>query len=391
METNFKSHMAHIFFCIPLFLIFFFSPIKSSGQCIASSDLTGNTSSNVGAVTDIPFNGINGGELASVDGNRAEASVTLNLLGSRQTRFIQVTGFNFSIPSDATICGITVTVVRRATTSLLSIFNKVTDNEVRLVKNGAVSNQENKASGEWQNNTNETVTYGGNDDLWSETALTPADVNSSNFGVAISANFEAGLLGILGQVLFTAEIDMISMTVHYSVPVVLPVTLYSFDAKLSNNTVHLNWGLAEQEEHANVTLQRSLNKRDWQDIYQYSLQNATNLQYYQFKDTLHLSGDYTYRLKLKEATGKITFSPVRTLSFKNNTSLIVYPNPAQSRLSVSASERIGEVTVTNLVQQKFAVPVIRLTDHSIVLNIAQLPAGVYFVHTQKNIARFIKE
>jgi hypothetical protein len=391
MQPNLKSHIAHTFFCIPLFLIFFVSSIETSGQCIAINNLTGITAANEGQ-TGITFNQATAGNLDTQgDENKAVASVTLNPLGSAQTKYLKLTGFNFAVPSYATICGIKVTIVKRATKSIIGLLTtKVTDREVRLVKNGAISNGDNKALGEWSNNTYESITYGREDNVWGET-LTPADVNGLDFGVAISANFEAGLLGLAGQVLLTAEIDKISMTVYYSLPVVLPLTLYSFDAKLSNKTVLLNWGLAEQEEHAVVTVQRSLNNKGWQDIYQHSLKNSTTLQYYQFKDNPIESGDYSYRLKLTAATGKVTFSPVRIIRFKNASSLIVYPIPAQTRLSVSSNGKIKEISVTNLFQQKIEVPMSRLNDQSLELNLERLPSGVYFVHTQESVKRFIKQ
>jgi hypothetical protein len=390
------------------FLFLLFASVTTHSQCIAVS-----SSGNIFNSTD----NSNGGNVqftnpqyaSVVDGGKAVASDVLNLNASTQTYYLKATDFNFNIPTDAIICGVTVSVRKKASAGIINslaatisstLDYSIKDYDVRLIKGGITASNNRASTAEWPRSDGYEPN-GGSSDLWG-TTLTPTDVNSINFGVAISAVFTVNditLTGLGSQLVsvgtlavnLMAEIDAIQMTVYYSTPIVLPITLHSFDARIVNKTVQLNWSLAEQEEHGSVTVQRSLNKSPWQDIYQQSLQNSSTLHSYQLNDELKESGSYSYRLKLTTATGKVTFSPVRTINFKSNSSISIYPIPAQSWLNITSIETIREISVTNLWQQKVDVTVKQLTDHSIQLNVGRLPAGLYFVRTGNNVERFIKQ
>jgi hypothetical protein len=79
------------------------------------------------------------------------------------------------------------------------------DSRVRIVKGGTIGSTDKASGSEWPT-TDTYATYGADDDLWGET-WTVSDINSSGFGVAISAR---GLAS--GG---TASIDHIRITVYY--------------------------------------------------------------------------------------------------------------------------------------------------------------------------------
>lgn len=62
----------------------------------------------------------------------------------------------------------------------------VYDHRVRIIKNGAIGTTDKATADAWPLGSDIYATYGGSSDLWGET-WTPSDVNSANFGVAISA------------------------------------------------------------------------------------------------------------------------------------------------------------------------------------------------------------
>lgn len=130
--------------------------------------------------------------------------------------FLEVSNFGFSIPAGATIQGIMATVTRKSDT--LAISDYITDNIVNLIKSSGALGSANKAhntpstTGGWWPLTNGATNYGGYVDLWGET-LAPSDINSSNFGIALSASINDG--DSLGM---TASVDAISMTVYYTLP-----------------------------------------------------------------------------------------------------------------------------------------------------------------------------
>lgn len=128
-----------------------------------------------------------------------DSYVTAVLALGQTSQYLKATGFNFTIPLDATITGITVEVERSSTA-----LSALSDSSVRLVNGGTVSGDNKAAGGTWP--TVDTYqSYGSSTDLWGLT-LTPADVNASNFGVVFSA---AAALAA------TLQIDHVRLTVHY--------------------------------------------------------------------------------------------------------------------------------------------------------------------------------
>jgi hypothetical protein len=96
------------------------------------------------------------------------------------TRYLHATDYDFAIPSDATINGIMVEIEK-----YYSDTAYVRDNTVQLIKGGTKMG-DNKASGSAWPTSAGITTYGGPSDLWG-LSFTPADINASDFGVALKA------------------------------------------------------------------------------------------------------------------------------------------------------------------------------------------------------------
>ena len=116
---------------------------------------------------------------------------------------LRVTDFTgISLPSDAVINGITVTVHRKA-----SVVSKVADTQVRLVKAGALAGDD-KASTDWWPTTEATEAYGGVADLWG-TTWTKAQVEATGFGVEIRCDRD-------DTTAVTASVDHITVNIAYT-------------------------------------------------------------------------------------------------------------------------------------------------------------------------------
>ena len=91
---------------------------------------------------------------------------------------------------------------------VLQSNRQVLDNEVKLIKAGVVSGNNNADLATDWSTTDVTAAYGSSSDLWG-LAWTDADINAINFGIAVSATSNNS----------TAQIDNITITVYYtSVP-----------------------------------------------------------------------------------------------------------------------------------------------------------------------------
>ena len=132
------------------------------------------------------------------DNDYAKAELNLDNTDSVESHYLKATGFGFNIPSEATIKGVEVYIEKKGRTQ-----GGIIDNKVSLVKNDIVE-PGNKSNGPWPTYKNSIVKYGSSNDLWGS-SLTPSEINSGDFGVAIS---------VKGS-LATARIDEISMVVTY--------------------------------------------------------------------------------------------------------------------------------------------------------------------------------
>ncbi|KDN56607.1 T9SS sorting signal type C domain-containing protein [Flavobacterium seoulense] len=151
----------------------------------------------------------------------ASSKVTVGILGSESviTNNLQATTFGFAIPSNAKITGIQVVVNRYSSDNSSSRY--VRDNTIQLIKTtGVVGVNKAVTASNWLI-TSSNVNYGNESDLWG-TTWTPAEINSSSFGVALAVNISAS--GLLGDVT-TATVSSIGITVTYYIP--NPVNWYT--------------------------------------------------------------------------------------------------------------------------------------------------------------------
>jgi hypothetical protein len=149
----------------------------------------------------------NTGNAISDDGSYATV-----VLDGDTSNWLRCLNYSFAIPAGATILGIELRVERRSNRT----SNGGSDDAgVRLVKGGAIQPTDYETDANYGTATNVVETYGGPNDLWGNT-WTPADINAANFGAAFAATKPSG-----GGAAHTVSVDFMSLTVYYSLPVVV--------------------------------------------------------------------------------------------------------------------------------------------------------------------------
>jgi hypothetical protein len=180
--------------------------------------LVGNTSTPVSAATFGPrdagtgtnVNGpgsiawTNAGYIVADDSNYATAILT----PSAVSEYLQGTDYGFTISPDATINGITVSVMRRSSSDYYGY--SVEDSDLYLLKGGAIVGTDHAVTTDWPTSM-AAASYGGAADLWGST-WTPADINAANFGVVLSARNQSGYGNR------TAYVDYIRITITCTLP-----------------------------------------------------------------------------------------------------------------------------------------------------------------------------
>lgn len=355
-----------------VFVIVISFPIHLNSQCFPTSWHSGTQFSVDNSIGDYNFSTPENAAVS--DNTRASAASLISIL-TGDTHYLVVTGFNFNIPSYASICGVTVEVESRATGLLLTAA--VRDNEVRLVKNGVIGGDNKALAGDW-GNTDTYRSYGSATDLWGLT-LSPADVNDPGFGVAFSARIIA-----LIAALPSADIDHIRVKIDYNP--VLPITIAFFEATRTGNEARLKWMTTDEEPGSRIRLQRKTDQMPWQNIREYELDGTLQQRVFNATDTMPEGSSCQYRLQTILISGNISYSVTRTLQNITKPGLRAYPNPASHQISISNTQ----FEIRDQSGKLLRLPAIRKSGVSLV-DISQIPPGIYMVSDGSQSTRFIRQ
>jgi hypothetical protein len=283
--------------------------------------------------TNVPFTGSSAswtgtGNAISSDNSYASFGNLPNNSGPtiRYTDYLQITGFNFSIPPAVIINGIVVEI-ERSDPNL-----RTSDYRIQIVKGGVIGTTDRSASASYPVGDS-YQSFGNSGDLWGET-WTDADINSANFGIAISARRSANGGITAGQV------DHVRITVFYDF-VSLPLKLNLFSGRQNGKNILLNWSTSDESNMSYFELQTSSNARDFSKLAQLPIRNNSSSNY-SFTDTDPEHGSNYYRLKITEASGKAYYSGTVAVQFKKDKVIYLYPNPLQAGSNLFVNNREGE-------------------------------------------------
>jgi hypothetical protein len=139
----------------------------------------------------------------NIQGDTTTTSATCNIGSNPGTsQLLRASNFGFSIPSTATILGVTVEVERSAANA-----NRHFDDTIKLLKAGTEAGT-NQSAGAAIPTTKAFATYGSSSSLWG-TTLTPTDVNDSGFGLSFKINRNSSQTT-------TTSVFRVRITVEYS-------------------------------------------------------------------------------------------------------------------------------------------------------------------------------
>jgi len=183
------------------FLLFETNLIVRADSVTLSGGTAANTADAVNCAADASNIWISPAD--SLTQNNVYADVTNSKFGTPDvTERLDNTNFGFAIPADATIDGIEVSVDRYMDAG------GATDYFIKLFKAGTLVGNNKSTGAVWPASDTDTyVTYGGPTDLWG-TTWTEADIENTNFGVALCAQATV--------VRTDVHVDHITITVYYT-------------------------------------------------------------------------------------------------------------------------------------------------------------------------------
>jgi hypothetical protein len=307
---------------------------------------------------------------------------TASLTAHATSEYLEGTNYGFSIPTNATIVGIQVTINRQSSSS--GGGNSVNDITVSLIKGGTITGDNKATTTDWPTSLG-TASYGSASDLWG-TTWTYADINASNFGVALSAYNQSSFSTR------TATVDYMQISVTYTVPAPLPIQMASFAANVvRDNQVEVAWRTASETNNYGFEIYRRRGDAgEWAKI-GFAQGHGTTLapQSYTYIDAGLSFGKYYYQIKQIDLDRKSeTFSPMEVTVGAVSEKLTLaqnYPNPFNPSTVIEfVVPMSGHATmkVYNVLGQQVAT----LFDgnaeagriNSARFNASNLPSGLYF-------------
>lgn len=160
-----------------------------------------------GSVTEVSSGGVTQAWV-NVNNILTDNSSYATFYGVTRTHFAKTVGYNFSIPANAVVNGVTIEAKKRASVDDPGNIGYITDSVVKLVKTDSVVGNDKAQTAHWST-TLSYVLYGASNDLWGIT-LEPPDVNATTFGNAFSGHSCPVDGSPIGYV------DHIRMTVYYT-------------------------------------------------------------------------------------------------------------------------------------------------------------------------------
>jgi hypothetical protein len=128
-----------------------------------------------------------------------------------------------------------------------------------------------------------------------------------------------------GARLSAIDIDMLDV----QLPIVLPLSLTNFGAKLVNNLARLTWNTEQEENTSSFGIEHSTDGIQFVNVG--TVKAAGNSQVnkaYTFTHEQLTTGINYYRLKMNDADGKFTYSPIVKVEWAGGKQgFSVYPNP----------------------------------------------------------------
>ncbi len=166
-----------------------------------------------------------------------------------------------------------------------------------------------------------------------------------------------------------------------------PVELLSFNARIENTFVKLDWQTVTEEDHDYFEVERSKNGRDWESVDLVSgAGNSATVKSYSIFDKKPIIGKSYYRLKIVALDQSVEYSDKKsvTLSAINENEFTIYPNPADDLFNV-VLDASAETEMTLTIFNEVGTEVLRMEKalykgtNQIPFAINYLSPGLYYI------------
>ncbi|MFL5729288.1 MAG: glycosyl hydrolase [Cytophagaceae bacterium] len=170
----------------------------------------------------------------------------------------------------------------------------------------------------------------------------------------------------------------------------LPVEFTDFQAlKNPDASVKLRWQTASEKDNQEFIIERSMDGIQFEAIGRVPGNNTTGQPHdYYFDDLYAPAAEVYYRLKQVDVDGSFTYSTVRSVNLRENSSIIIYPNPVEDQLNIQFGEAvdIDDISIIDLLGRtvfESGSEAYHSDVFSVSLNLHNIAGGSYFLRIKK--------
>lgn len=173
----------------------------------------------------------------------------------------------------------------------------------------------------------------------------------------------------------------------------LPLYFISFTAAPVNGDVQLNWQTGDESNTGVFNIQRSTDGSAFNNIGEVAAGRSGSHNYSYTDAVLPGASVIYYRLQETDLNGRSMYSDIVACNLHNFAGVTLYPNPANTNITISGTRNYSSLKIFNLAGQQLKYYTIN--GESITVPVAALVAGVYIAElsdgTKTTQIKFLKK
>ena len=219
-----------------------------------------------------------------------------------------------------------------------------------------------------------TIPYGADDGVTDPANLTIAKDNGAGAWLDIGGTPTGTSPGSIQSNTFNGFSDFVlANKAGGSNP--LPVSWVSFTARRVNADAQLEWKTAREQRCNIYEVERSADGANFREIGNELCRNNQSEQVYHFLDMSPGKGTFYYRLRQVDTDGRFEYSPLRKVSFGEESNMLVYPNPVKDKLQIANITPNTDIRLYDALGR--IVLQLRCGQSFTTLQLGHLPSGIY--------------
>jgi len=155
----------------------------------------------------------------------------------------------------------------------------------------------------------------------------------------------------------------------------LPLKIVSFTGSVQENFNLLKWETTDEQNTKEFDIERATDGIHFSQVAIIPANNTSGDNYYSFTDNARANENFFYRLKMVDLDGHYTYSITVKLSDRQNSQIIISPNPVRNLMTLQNIPGPGMIEVLN-VQGKI-IQRVYTNGPSQVINMANSSRGLY--------------